>query len=186
MNIIKFEIIIELPIILGICLAAFQIFSRTTDTSGDFRYKLEKSKIARIYDRFALALGILAIMLAVFISIASTKLDNQEYVYDKKTQSVDIASLQDNSSVSGQFFLGSGQVNGTMAYTYMIHDADGGYTMKTIDAVDAKIYESDDATPHIETWNMKKSFLFLYEDKTVYKIYIPENSIKINYDIDLQ
>ena len=104
----------------------------------------------------------------------------------------EIYALQDNSSVKGSFFLGSGNVDGTMKYCYLATNEDG-VTMNTIDANSVIIIESDDE-PHIATYRsiVKDSFLkrqVLFGEiepilKT--KIYIPKNSIKYNFDVDLE
>ena len=109
---------------------------------------------------------------------------------ETKVYTQNLECLQDNNSVNGGFFLGTGSVEGKMKYVYYYKDADSLYHMKQIDYANASIKYSDE-TPKIETYKEEatKDFINYFawdytEDK--YIIYIPKGSIKQNFNLDAQ
>lgn len=99
----------------------------------------------------------------------------------------EITSLETNNSTGGQFFLGTGSISETTKYAIMAK-VDGGYTFKQVNAEDTIIIEDNDETPRYikETItqtkkNTKTGYERLESTKTIYKLYIPENSIDRNY-----
>ena len=109
----------------------------------------------------------------------------------KKTNDVVIISIQDSSIISGKFFLGSGSINGAMIYTYMSKNENGEMAMNQLNVSDATLVYS--LTPKAEEYekffdSKVVKFLFgkqpFYSSK--YKLYIPEGTIKENYNVDLQ
>lgn len=102
-----------------------------------------------------------------------------------------LESLNDNNSINGSFFLGSGQFNGAMMYTYYYKDGDF-YKMAQLYYKDAKIKYTENK-PRIEITEVKaKDDVFLNNFSInnnysiEYIIYIPEGSIKQNYILDGQ
>jgi len=110
--------------------------------------------------------------------------------YQKQT-SLSIQTLQDNNSVKGNFFLGCGQVNGTMKYV-CYYEENGYYQMLQIDYDKAKIKYCD-SIPKITILEIKatkdKINLFAIDldlgEKT-YIIEVPKGTIKNNYNLDAQ
>ena len=100
-------------------------------------------------------------------------------------------AFEDNTSVEGHFFLGSGKVDGEMEYYYIYETEDGGYKMDSIDTSDAVLYYIDDDNCRIEYDDFVYSnpihyFFGIGPLETTYKIYIPEGSIINNYQVDLE
>lgn len=108
------------------------------------------------------------------------------------TENINIYALQDNASIQGSFFLGSGNINGTMKYYYLTKNEDG-VIMNTINADNVIIVESSDK-PHIEIdkqkfkegfWN-SQIFLGSFETTIKTKIIIPKGSVKYGFNVDLK
>lgn len=103
----------------------------------------------------------------------------------------EIAALNDTASVSGQFFLSSGQVEDEMKY-YFVEKTEKGKVVNSIGAKKAYIIESNTETPRIEKWGKRwTSDVVFWFTATAgpgaceYKIYIPENSVTTNFNVDL-
>lgn len=104
---------------------------------------------------------------------------------------IKIENLQDNNSVKGNFFLGCGQINGTMKYV-CYYEENGYYQMLQIDYDKAKIKYCD-SIPKITILEIKatkdKINLFAIDldlgEKT-YIIEVPKGTIKNNYNLDAQ
>jgi len=101
--------------------------------------------------------------------------------------------LQDNNSVSGSFFLGSGYINGEMKYVFY-YETDGGYKMKQID-YDKALIKYTNETPKVETYREVQTDAFINKfsvymsgcgcnNKNI--IYVPKGTIKQNYNLDAQ
>ena len=109
---------------------------------------------------------------------------------ENKSYKVKIKCLSDNSSVSGRFFLGSGQIDGTMSYSYYAKYGDG-YKMYITDYRDAIIKYCDGA-PFVEVRYKEKtdswinSFSFSRRTKSTYVFNIPKGSIKQSYHLDAE
>ncbi len=104
-----------------------------------------------------------------------------------------LETLQDNNSVSGSFFLGSGYINGEMKYVFY-YETDGGYRMKQLKYYNVLIkYTSE--TPKVETYRKVQTDAFINKfsvymgdcgcnNKNI--IYVPKGTIKQNYNLDAQ
>lgn len=127
-----------------------------------------------------------ALLLSVVIDVGS---DKQEYIASRHS----LYALQDNSGVSGSFFLGSGFINGDMVYTYLVKETRG-LTMKSTNVDKVHIQESDNGKPSIVIYNKEytNSFVRLLvgrntidsSDEAV--VTIPKGSVKFNYNVDLK
>lgn len=108
-----------------------------------------------------------------------------------------ISCINDNTKIQGSYYLFSGNIDQQDIYKMYIIDSDGGKKLLTLDTEinNITLYE-DDSTPRIEEYKEKYSndiikFLFgvpfsqLIEGG-IYKIYIPQNSITTQYNIDLK
>jgi hypothetical protein len=118
-----------------------------------------------------------------------------EVIESKITQ---IYALNDNSGVSGSFFLGSGRIENELVYAYVVEE-DGFKTVKTMDASGVLIDDtgSMDSCIEVQTIRYKVTeeadeayrFMWLYgleytdELRTI--IHIPPGSITTEYKIDL-
>lgn len=109
----------------------------------------------------------------------------------KLTETIEITALNDNSAVSGHFYLGSGYVDEDMKY-YFIEETEKGKHMDSVDADYSYIIESNNENPRIEVYspefkNNKVLRWFATElAADEYRIYIPENSITTEFSVDLQ
>ena len=101
-----------------------------------------------------------------------------------------LETLQDNNSVKGSFFLGSGNINGEMKYVFY-YDVDGGYKMNQISYDNTLIKYTEDS-PKVEHYKLVKTDAFINhftiylgcscKDRNV--IYIPKESVKTDYVLD--
>lgn len=101
-----------------------------------------------------------------------------------------IKAIKDNKSSNGNFFLGSGNINGEIYYYYM--------TCKD-DNTQIKKIENNDNVYMIEN-NIEKPKIIFYKKEFVnpkfkympclgagkVKIYIPKGALKMNYNIDME
>lgn len=146
-------------------------------------YRLEKILIIP-YILVGLVVAIVANFLCMFPVLSFCE---DEY---RTVDTTEIYALNDNVGVQGKFFLGSGQVN-SEPYYYYIEETDAGKHIGSISAKNAYICESNTETPRIE---MQRAFWKKYWIKwlfcinasdTRYMIYIPENSVTTDFNVDL-
>ena len=110
--------------------------------------------------------------------------------YDKN-YSLNIETLQDNNSVSGNFFLGCGQIECKMKYVFY-YEENGLYRMMQLDYNLVQIKYSD-GKPKVNVTENYPSKTFINNfaidldafDKT-YIIEVPKGTIKNNYNLDAQ
>ncbi|PZT57343.1 hypothetical protein [Paenibacillus silvae] len=107
-----------------------------------------------------------------------------------KTYQTEVISLQDKSSYSGKFFLGSGNINGSSQYTFITKN-DNEMKVQQLGVNEASLIYSDE--PKIERYEKffdSKIIKLLFGKQPfhspTFKIYIPEGTIKENYNVDLQ
>lgn len=105
--------------------------------------------------------------------------------------SKDIVCLQDNSSVSGTFMLGCGQINGTMKYVLYVVAEDSTYNMIQLDydLVKIKYTEGKPKLNVFEITKVKNAVINYFALDTDigdqrYVIEIPKGSIKTDYNLD--
>lgn len=100
---------------------------------------------------------------------------------------LELASIADNSSISARFFIGTGTVEGKMVYAGYIKKGKG-YKLIQIPIDNSEIIYTT-SNPHIKIIDKKPILLqfgFPFSHGKKYEIYIPENSIKTNYNLDAQ
>ncbi len=110
--------------------------------------------------------------------------------YDKYSF-LDIETLQDNSSVSGNFFLGCGQIEGKMKYV-LYYEEKGLYSMMQLDYDKVQIKYSN-SKPKVNIIQNYPTDAFINNfaidldvfDKR-YIIEVPKGTIKNNYNLDAQ
>lgn len=127
--------------------------------------------------------SLVGICLGFLISMSiPSKLENKVTTYN-------IESLQDNSSVSGQFFLGSGIINGTMKYVFYYETDDNTYKMKELPHRNVSIKYTDEQ-PYYEKWEKVKTkdminmFSIQLHKDIKYIIYVPKGTVQHNYNLD--
>ena len=102
-----------------------------------------------------------------------------------------LEALQDNNSVNGSFFLGTGQINGKMKYVFY-YEKNGYYKLKQADYNEVRIKYSDEK-PKAVRFTRKKvkdgfinNFTLDSNSYQEYIIYVPKGTIKQNYSLDAQ
>lgn len=137
---------------------------------------------------FCIIGGIVGALAGLIISAALPK----KYKTDRWSE--ELTSIQDNGAINGSFFLGSGNINGTMQYAFYIKRGDS-YKMWTIEYYNAEIMYADTppkidiVSTHTSTsiWN-KFAIGFFWPDKEEWTCVfnIPKGSIKNNFNLDAQ
>ena len=127
------------------------------------------------------ALGSTALSLCAYIPLGDVRWENDP----EPTRTEYITALVDSNQTSGRMYLMSGYVREELYYQYMTKTADGGYEYRKIIASDATIYSAE-SNYRVEQYRQRKTWLFIYDERTVYKVFIPDGSIITNYNIDLQ
>ena len=103
-----------------------------------------------------------------------------------------LVTLKDNNSVSGNFFLGTGTINGQMKYVYYQQNYDSTYQMWQVDYFNAKIKYTDgqpkvnitDVRRQKSLWN--KFAIDMDGSSQTYIFEVPKGSIKNSYELDAQ
>lgn len=133
-----------------------------------------------------------SLFVAVVLFLGSTAICSlfAKVEYDTLVETKEITALNDDSAISGHFYLGSGYVNEKKRY-YFFEETDKGKHMDSVDADSSYIIESDTEQPRIEVYppKFKSKWLYLFAMEfadTEYKIYIPENSITTEFKVDLE
>jgi len=135
-----------------------------------------------IIGMFGALLGGLIGLLIAFALPAKTEIVKTTY---------NLEALQDNNSVKGSFFLGSGQIEGKMKYVFY-YENDGYYKLEQADYNEVKVKYSDEK-PKAERFNRKNvkdafinNFAIDCNSYQEYIIYVPKGTIKQNYSLDAQ
>lgn len=110
-------------------------------------------------------------------------------------RTANLENLKDNSGIQGNFFLGCGNVNGTMQYAFYENLGNNQYRLKTVNCNEVVIEYIDSLShPRIEEYSMRRTdtkhnrFTILpplLRGERV-KIYVPKGSIKQNFVLDAQ
>lgn len=118
--------------------------------------------------------------------VATTQLDHASWQYDKKPYVTQyMGALNDTSEVNGTFYVRRGNIEETLYYQYLKRTSDGGYYATKVKADHATVYETN-SEPRVEWYHRNKTWCFFKEKDYYARIYIPTDSIKNSYVIDLQ
>lgn len=96
-----------------------------------------------------------------------------------------IVALQDDSLINGKFYLRSGSINQKDYYKYLIKLKSGGYKVNQIPADQTIIYITD-SNFRVEWYERERGLGLSQKTEKFWYIYIPENTIIYNFNIDLQ
>lgn len=141
----------------------------------------------------ALLGGICGLLIGFMLSLALSivldcTLEKEYYLYDKNQ----VYALQDGNSMNGNFFLGSGYIDGKMKYTYLVKE-DRGMEIKTISTEGNYIKESNSKSPNIKTYSsrhknktMEHLFPMAFLSDKYSIITVPKHSIRYDYNVDLK
>lgn len=138
-------------------------------------------------DFLLVSIGVtLAFLIGAAVGFAISLCLPKDYVYEKAT--FELESIKDNSSISGSFFLGSGNINGTMSYAFYYKNSDNEYRLQTVQSDKAVIIYTD-SIPVLEEYTLRMvknnwSILGMYDGRKEYKFKIPPGSIKNSFNLD--
>ena len=106
-----------------------------------------------------------------------------------------LMNLQDGSQVSGNFFLGSGTIEGKMNYIFYYNLDSTTFAMAQIkyDVATVK-YTKDSTTAYVECYKTVDDKNYFWNNFSIdtdygdkrYIIYVPKGTIKTNYNLDAQ
>lgn len=105
---------------------------------------------------------------------------------------VELLCLQDNQSVQGRFFLGSGYMEGKPCYNFYQANERGGKVLVQVQADKVEVYDNlETGKPYCIEYKTKPTDAFVNnfaidETKTRYEIYVPKGTIKENFKLDAQ
>ena len=102
----------------------------------------------------------------------------------------EIESLQDNNSIKGRFFLGSGLINSKMVYTLYLKNGDG-FKLYQLDSEIVTIKYSDskpslELYEEVKTENWLNQFSIKNHLDFYYIIKVPKGTICNNFNLDAQ
>ena len=130
--------------------------------------------------------AIIGMILGLFLGCIIANCNIEETVLELQ-YTLYLEALQDTQMISGSFWLGCGDVQGKMKYTYYYKTKEGFKFGKVGTARTTIIYS--DTKPRIEYYesrNKENKFSFSDGDDWCYKIYVPEGTIKQNFNLDAQ
>jgi hypothetical protein len=128
--------------------------------------------------------GLIGGMIGFLVALCFS-LDYETIKYNKN-----IVSLKDNTSIKGNFFLGTGHIEGSMKYVFYVENNDNTYSMNMLDFDKAKIKYSTSnpklkitkTIPVKNQWN--NWAIDLCSVKTKYLIEVPIGTIKNDFQLD--
>lgn len=109
--------------------------------------------------------------------------------YETVKTTYNLECLQDNNSAKGEFFLGTGQIEGKMQYIFY-YEQNGFYRLKQIDyeKVKIKYSEGKPKAEEIADKEVEGAFINYFAidigSKIEYIVYVPKGTIKQNYELD--
>lgn len=133
--------------------------------------------------------GLIAFIIIIVSVAVSTLVPNDEQnIKLVKTES--IVALKDNIGTKGSFYLGSGITGGNQNYFY-VTKTKRGYKQEKVEADNTYIHYTKDnfRIEKHEGVSFKNWYTYIYATTPTavyYEIYIPENSITRDFEIDLE
>lgn len=130
-----------------------------------------------IYTLLILASGFAVWIASSYIILLGFTSD-YDRVYPEQTNLRSISS--GGTETNGVFFLGSGVVNGSQVYTYIIERQDGGFEMKTVNIEDAVVYEGEYDEPYVENarvYAADKKWTLIHGEAITH-FYVPRGSVQ--------
>jgi len=151
---------------------------------------LEKLKINsdKFFNYTGLFVMISTAILFVCGVVMSIKVSTTEEL-SRVEKSYNIYSLRNEDGISGTFFLGSGSIENEIYYVVLAKNKHGYYQ----EIIKGTVYfvESDEETPRVEKidyykYGVNESMLFNFSwvQRKHYVIYVPKNTLIIDYRID--
>lgn len=138
-----------------------------------------------------LAMGLITLLVTFIVSCTGGLLFTHDTFKEIETaERIQLVALQDNSGVSGNFFLGAGHIDGQPVYTYMYEVEGKGYKVDQIKAGESYVNYCV-GNPYIDKFSYRFKhgllrFLFIDFYGTDTYIFVPEGTIQKDFNIDLQ
>lgn len=105
------------------------------------------------------------------------------------TVSRPLYALSNGSSVSGRFFLGSGYVDQSLTYTYIMQDKDGGYELQTLDASGVEVYQGNYQPKYVQKFGTVKAGLWfpwdIVDTNETDSFRVPTGTVDSSYNVDV-
>lgn len=119
---------------------------------------------------------------------SSCTFDKPENVIHK-TENYEIICLQDNKTITGDFFLGCGSIDGHMAYTFYYKDEKNDIRGEELPYDYVVLQYTKDKPKYEISYDLCKEspYRIIYNGSKLnkqYRIYIPEGTILQNYSLD--
>ena len=141
---------------------------------------IKEEKFEETFVIIILTCTLLAIVTGLTLDI---KTHRSEYIHTK-TATENIVALKDKPGIEGKIYARKSYIESTLYYNYMVELSDS-YIANHIPAKKTYIYEAN-GNYRVEWWEKEKGYLFSKRVEKYWKIYIPQNSIVSEYEIDLQ
>lgn len=133
--------------------------------------------------------GTVGFVTGLVISFTISFIVPAETIFKEKTS---LVALQDNQSIGGKFFLGSGSFHGEFYYVFYKNTSDG-IELDKVNATAAKIYEEVREDGVLEVWEKKikphyNLFAICHQRicAPFYRVRIPQGTIKHGFELDLR
>ena len=98
----------------------------------------------------------------------------------------EIMCLNDNSMMTGRFYLRSGYIDENLHYLYGYKTVYGGMKTQKVNAKIATVYFDDSVEPCAKWYKETQRWWFLTDTSYSCDIYVPTDSLDVGYTIDLQ
>lgn len=168
-------------IIIGLCISIYTIIN-------EWELESISSRIWMCIWRPILSVFLSVVFGCLFLIFIGKFFDKKDVL--EKDRTIKICSINDRFDSSGQFFLGCGSFE-NKPYYFFYKKENGGIKLDKISTENAIIIQQDSVTPRIEIYAKefvdKKNINWGIPsgDKT-YKIYVPKNSVKEDFNFDLK
>lgn len=152
-------------------------------------YFISKNNEDAVYTFFITCVICVFIGFIVSVLIIQEMHENDKSHYVKDYEH--IYAIKTNTSIDGNFFIGTGKINSINRYIVFMKTEDDGMYQKSFDIDSCIVYECDTISPQVKyiyktirNQKYKKWLLFPnYNSFHKYHIYVPKNSIYYNYNV---
>lgn len=114
--------------------------------------------------------------------VADYQLSNTDW----ETESIKteyLLSAKDNNLIVGNGGFRRVRISEELYYQYYAIGSNNGYYSKQIRASLTDVFFDD--TPRVETYNIKRNWLVWFQRDVRYKLYVPQNSLTQEFELDL-
>lgn len=133
--------------------------------------------------------GFIGAFVSFIISTIVGVIIYSNYSHFTKIEEKQIIALSDSYGANGSFFLGSGRLENSMKYIYVTKNNEE-MNMQTVDVDEVSLIYSNDKKAEKYQTQLSEKMEFWFGSELAreekYKIYIPEGSIKQEFNVDLK